>query len=92
MPDMILLELTANQASMMCIYGICWKYWNCYNYHNQYDYIISSICFIVKNLRSSVKSPRLKMLDDHVHNIITSLSLNKFLLSLSTHQNLFKLL
>ena len=57
-----------------------------------YIYIISSICFIVINLRSSIKSPKLKMLDDRVHNMIVSLSLNKFLLSLSTHQNLFKLL
>ena len=57
-----------------------------------YIYIISSICFIVINLRSSIKSPKLKMLDDRVHNMIMSLSLNKFLLSLSTHQNLFKLL
>ena len=57
-----------------------------------YIYIISSICFIVINLKSSIKSPKLKMLDDRVHNMIVSLSLNKFLLSLSTHQNLFKLL
>ena len=57
-----------------------------------YIYIISSICFIVINLKSSIKSPKLKMLDDRVHNMIVSLSLNKFPLSLSTHQNLFKLL
>ena len=35
-----------------------------------YIYIISSICFIVINLRSSIKSPKLKMLDDRVHNMI----------------------
>ena len=63
-----------------------------YNYYNQYDYIISSIRFIFMNLRSSIKSPRLKMLDDRVHNIDMSLSLNKFSLSPLTHQNLFKLL
>ena len=51
----------------------------------------SSICFIVINLRSSIKSPKLKMLDDCVHNMVMSLNLNKFPLSLSTHQNLFKL-
>ena len=44
------------------------------------------------NLRSSIKSPRLKMIDEHVHNIVMSLSLNKFPLSSPTHQNLFKLL
>ena len=44
------------------------------------------------NLRSSTKSPKLKMLDDRVHNMVMSLSLNKFPLSPSTHQNLFKLL
>ena len=44
------------------------------------------------NLRNSIKSPRLKMLDDRVHNMLMSLNFNKFLLSLSTHQNLFKLL
>ena len=57
-----------------------------------YIYIISSICFIIMNLRSSIKSPKLKMLDDRVHNMVMSLSLNKFPLSPSTHQNLFKLL
>ena len=51
-----------------------------------------SICFIVMNLRSSIKSPKLEMLDDRVHNMVMSLSLNKFLLSMSIHQNLFKLL
>ena len=50
------------------------------------------ICFIVMNLRNSIKSPRLKMIDGHVHNIVMSLSLNKFPLYLSTHQNFFKLL
>ena len=64
----------------------------CYNYHNQYDYIISSICSNVMNLRSSFKFPKLKMLDDHVHNILMNLSLNEFPLSPSTHQNLLKLL
>ena len=54
-------------------------------------YITSSICFIIMNLRSSIKSPKLKMLDDHIHNMVMSLSLNKFLLSPLTHQNLFKL-
>ena len=44
------------------------------------------------NLRSSIKSSKLKMLDDHVHNMVMSLSLNKFPLSSTTHQNLFKLL
>ena len=44
------------------------------------------------NLRNSIKSPRLKMLNDRVHNMVMSLNLNKFLLSSSTHQNLFKLL
>ena len=44
------------------------------------------------NLRNSIKSPRLKMIDGHDHYIVMSLSLNKFPLSLSTHQNLFKLL
>ena len=43
------------------------------------------------NPRSSIKSLRLKMLDDHVHNMVTSLSLSKFPLSLSTHKDLFKL-
>ena len=57
-----------------------------------YIYIISSICFIIINLRSSIKSPKLEMLDDRVHNMTMSLSLNKFLLSPSTHQNLFELL
>ena len=57
-----------------------------------YIYIISSICFIIMNLRSSIKSPKLKMLDDRVHNMVMSLSLNKFSLSSSTRQNLFKLL
>ena len=57
-----------------------------------YIYIISSICFIIMNLGSSIKSPKLKMLDDRVHNMVMSLSLNKFSLSSSTHQNLFKLL
>ena len=56
------------------------------------DYIISRICFIVMNLRSSIKSSKLKMLDDHVHNMVMNLNLNKFPLSPSTHQNLFKLL
>ena len=41
------------------------------------------------NLRNSIKSLRLKMLD---YCMVMSLSLNKFLLSPSTHQNLFKLL
>ena len=50
------------------------------------------ICFIVMNLRNSIKSLRLKMIDGRVHNIVMSLSLNKFPLYLSTHQNLFKLL
>ena len=40
------------------------------------------------NLRSSIKSPRLKMLGDFVHNIDMSLSLNKFPLSLQTHQKI----
>ena len=44
------------------------------------------------NLRNSIKSPRLKMIDGRVHYIVMSLSLNKFPLYLSTHQNLFKLL
>ena len=57
-----------------------------------YIYIISSICFIIMNLGSSIKSPKLKMLDDRVHNMVMSLSLNKFSLSSSTRQNLFKLL
>ena len=57
-----------------------------------YIYIISSICFIIINLRSSIKSPKLEMLDDRVHNMVMSLSLNKFPLSPSTHQNLFELL
>ena len=55
-------------------------------------YIISSMCFIIMNQRSSIKSPKRKMLDDRVHNMFMSLNLNKFLLSLSTHQDLFKLL
>ena len=33
------------------------------------------------NLRSSIKFPKLKMLDDCVHNMLMSLSLNKFLLT-----------
>ena len=44
------------------------------------------------NLKSSIKSPRLKMLDDCVYSIDMSLSLNKFPLSLLTYQNLVKLL
>ena len=55
-------------------------------------YIISSICFIVMNLRNSIKFPKLKMLDDRVHNMLMNLGLNKFPLSPSTHQNLLKLL
>ena len=55
-------------------------------------YIITSTCFIVMNLRSSIKFPILKMLDDRVHNMLMILSLNKFPLSPSTHQNLLKLL
>ena len=57
-----------------------------------YIYIISSICFIIITLRSSIKSPKLEMLDDRVHNMVMSLSLNKIPLSPSTHQILFELL
>ena len=56
---------------------------NCYNYRNQYDYIISSKCLIVMNLRSSIKFSKLRMLDDRVHNMLMSLSLNKFPLSIA---------
>ena len=61
-------------------------------YAEHVDYIISSTCFIVMNLRSSIKFTILKMLDDHVHNMLMNLSLNKFPLSPSTQQNLLKLL
>ena len=87
MPDVILLELSAYQACMLKI-----LLWNRYNYHNQYDYIISSTCFIIMNMRNSIKSSRLKMIYDRVHYVVMSLSLNKFPLYSSTHQNLFKLL
>ena len=43
------------------------------------------------NLRSSIKFPTLKMLDDRVHNMLMNLSLNKFPLSPSTHQNFLKI-
>ena len=46
-------------------------------------YIISSKCLIVMNLRSSIKFSKLKMLDDRVHNMLMSLSLNKFSLSIA---------
>ena len=38
------------------------------------------------------KFPKLKMLDDRAHNMLMNLSLNKFPLSPSTHQNLLKFL
>ena len=59
---------------------------------NMVVYILSSKCFIVMSLRGSIRSPKLKMLDDRVHNMVMILSLDKFPLSPSTHQNLFKLL
>ena len=43
------------------------------------------------NLRNSIKFPKLKMLDDRVHNMLMNLGLNKFPLSPSTHQNLLKI-
>ena len=59
---------------------------------NMAVYILSSKCFIVMGPRGSIRSPKLKMLDDRVHNMVMILSLDKFSLSPSTHQNLFKLL
>jgi len=52
--------------------------------------MISRLWLIINNLRSSIKSPRLEMLDDRVYNMEMSLSLNKFPLSPLTHQDLFK--
>ena len=91
-----LLQLSANQACMIIYKYVYIEHAKKYCYKiitiNMAIYIISSICFVIMNQRSSIKSPKLKMLDDRVHNMVMSLNLDKFLLSLSTHQDLFKLL
>ena len=94
-----LLQLSANQACMIIYKYVYIEHAKKYCYKiitiitiNMAIYNISSICFIIMNQRSSIKSPKRKMLDDRVHNMFMSLNLNKFLLSLSTHQDLFKLL